>query len=245
MLRGAAPRQRQAPQRARLRAMSTARASWRTWSRAGGRLDPDVMLPRAAVHRRARVDAGPRFTVPLRDRRGRRRWTWRCATASRSGEPSRATRAGARRDRAGLARQLPAHGHRRRSRRPRRCSSSCTVDGELYPVTLLGRWIDRAAGPRRRRAAPRGQRSASCSAREGLWSVTGAGARRATRATPTPEHGAAARLPPALRALGAPELECARARLLRRPASTGWPRRRPRRRTRSGGSARSTWARSA
>ena len=101
------------------------------------------------------------------------------------------------------------------------------VEGKIYPVTLLGRWIDRAQGGGRRRAEARGQ-AAQAPGEAGEPVRGGRGHRRPRPGRPRPRRRGrrprrrrAARLPPALRALGAPELEGHRARLQRRQGAVG------------------------
>ncbi|HEU0024413.1 MAG TPA: SCP2 sterol-binding domain-containing protein [Thermoleophilaceae bacterium] len=49
------------------------------------------------------------------------------------------------------------------------------VDGEIYPVTLLGRWIDRAAGRDDAELSREERQRMVQTAREGLWGANGAG----------------------------------------------------------------------
>ena len=89
-----------------------------------------------------------------------------------------------------------------------------TIAGEIHPVTLLGRWIDRAGGRddaeqkrEKRQRALQGRRAGICR----RWRRPSA---RRSRALRRPlGRPWSARLPPALRAVGAPELEGAPARL--------------------------------
>ena len=209
---------------------------------AGGRARPRPDVPLAALPGRARVDARAHVHG-----RATRSWaraaapgTWRCATASGCGDQRRPPRA-----------PTP----------PRPCACRCDtysamaagamtpteamqqqltrIEGEIYPVTLLGRWIDRARGRDDAGADARARQRERSVARVGTWR---AGARVPRRATPAPaRRGTASEL------LGYRELYALWERqnwraheldFTRGPASSGWPPRPRRRRTRSGASAR-------
>ena len=123
------------------------------------------------------------------------------------------------------------------------------IEGRIPPVTMLGRWIDRAEGidgPELAREERQRRRQAQNARQLGRAKVSanGAGGRRRR-----PGRGKApARRPDelraALRALGAPELARPRARLLASTRSTGWSARARPSSTPPSASAASTSARS-
>ena len=100
-----------------------------------------------------------------------------------------------------------------------------TIDGEIHPVTLLGRWIARAQGVDDAELKREGKQRKLQEKRANLYAErhrrTGPGRPRPRVRGRRPRRRRAARLPPALRALGAPELDGHRARLHGRQGAVG------------------------
>ena len=100
------------------------------------------------------------------------------------------------------------------------------IEGKIHPITLLGRWIARAQGAddaelKREKKQRKLQEEQGESLRQRRRGRSGSGRSRPRCRGRRPRRQRAARLPPALRALGAPELEGHRARLHGRPGAVG------------------------
>ena len=175
---------------------------------------------------------GHAFTVALRGRgRG-----WRSLEREGARRRAAARDLGGRRERrrhrerARLPRCLRADGHRALSPTDAMQQQLIRIEGEIHPVTLLGRWIERSEGRDDAELSARAPPAARCSVARGALGLRNGGGRRrqgdpAHRSAGRAGSGATCWTTAAVRAVGAPELARARARLHASTRSSGWRRR--------------------
>jgi ribonucleoside-diphosphate reductase beta chain len=162
---------------AKLRGLSAADVSMADVLRAGGRLDPDVLYRSLAFFIDPEWTRGHRFTVRY-DVTGEGGGTWYVQV--RDGERLKVTTeepggkigSVARVDFEGY--ELMASGQLTPNRAMQ--EQRTEVEGDLYPITLMGRWIDRGQGHDDEELAREERQREVQRSRAGLYSADGAGA---------------------------------------------------------------------